>query len=199
MPFFPKAKSTRFMNHPCDQFTLRSTCSVTINRYSYAGHTKVLNEDELEVSQWRRYKTLYLMTIAAVCIEVESFVLLAKHSFYIWVQNYDPAGQWGVLALLAAIPLILLLTLMPGFRMKAYRADLIAMASALVVTIGLFRVPVKLSTWRLCMTLQMDSFRSSGSSSPLSSCTSSLCAREIFRFCSSASRAAPRMRACSFS
>ncbi len=62
-----------------------------------------------------------------------------------WPQNYDPVGSWWVSALLAALPLLLLLTLMLGLRMKVHRASLITLCVAVLVAIGLFHMPVKLA------------------------------------------------------
>lgn len=64
---------------------------------------------------------------------------------FVWPQNYDPMGSWWVSALLAALPLLLLLTLMLGFRMKAHRASLITLGVAVLVAIGLFHMPFKLA------------------------------------------------------
>lgn len=62
-----------------------------------------------------------------------------------WSQNYDPMGRWWIAVLWASLPLLLLLGLMLGLRMKAHRAALITLAAALFVTIGLFHMPVKLA------------------------------------------------------
>ncbi|QMV17940.1 L-lactate permease [Granulicella sp. 5B5] len=62
-----------------------------------------------------------------------------------WAQSYDPMGHWWLTTLIAAVPLVLLLALMLGIRMKAHRASLIALAALFVVAVGLFHMPVKLA------------------------------------------------------
>ncbi len=62
-----------------------------------------------------------------------------------WTQNYNPVGHWGIAVLFAALPLLLLLGLMVGIRMKAHQAALITLAAALAVSIGLFHMPMRLA------------------------------------------------------
>ena len=62
-----------------------------------------------------------------------------------WAQNYDPWGHWWLAVVCATLPLLLLLALMLGFRMKAHRAALISLAALLCVAIGLFHMPVHLA------------------------------------------------------
>jgi lactate permease len=62
-----------------------------------------------------------------------------------WTQNYNPVGHWGIAVLFAALPLLLLLGLMVGMRMKAHQAALITLAAALAVSIGLFHMPMRLA------------------------------------------------------
>jgi lactate permease len=62
-----------------------------------------------------------------------------------WPQNYNPTGHWGVSTLIAGTPLLLMIALMLGLRMKAHRASLITLVVALIVAIGIFHMPLKLS------------------------------------------------------
>jgi lactate permease len=62
-----------------------------------------------------------------------------------WAQTYNPTGHPWVAVLFAGLPLLLLLGLMLILRMKAHRAALITLAVALVITIGLFHMPVRLA------------------------------------------------------
>ena len=62
-----------------------------------------------------------------------------------WSQNYSPTGPWWVSALLAAAPLVLLLTLLLVARLKAHRAAFITLAFALVIAIGFFHMPISLA------------------------------------------------------
>ena len=63
-----------------------------------------------------------------------------------WAQSYDPTGRWWIATIFAALPLLLLLALLLGLRMKAHRASALALAAALLVTLGFFHMPVKLSS-----------------------------------------------------
>jgi lactate permease len=63
----------------------------------------------------------------------------------IWEQNYDPAGHWWLSALAAALPLILLLTLLLAAGIKAHKAAIVALATSLCVVIAIFHMPVHLA------------------------------------------------------
>src|SRR5215469_6677825 len=62
-----------------------------------------------------------------------------------WAQNYNPTGNVWLSTVLAAMPLVLLLALMLVFRMKAHRAALVTLAVAILTTIVVFHMPVKLA------------------------------------------------------
>jgi len=48
----------------------------------------------------------------------------------IWTQNYDPYGQWWLSALVAALPIIVLFTLLAGLRVKPHWSALAGAATA---------------------------------------------------------------------
>jgi lactate permease len=60
----------------------------------------------------------------------------------IWSQFYDPLGNIFLSALVAAIPALLLLTLIAGFNVRIHLAALIALAACLALAIGLYHMPV---------------------------------------------------------
>jgi lactate permease len=60
----------------------------------------------------------------------------------IWQQVYDPLGNGLVSALIAAVPIIVLLGTLAFLKIKAHRAALLGLASALVIAVGVFRMPV---------------------------------------------------------
>jgi len=60
----------------------------------------------------------------------------------IWSQSYDPLGNIFVSALIAALPALLLLTLIAGFNVRIHLAALIALAACLSLAIGLYHMPV---------------------------------------------------------
>ena len=62
-----------------------------------------------------------------------------------WMQGYDPAHRWWLSTLWAALPLLVLLAAMIGLRLKGHISALIALALALVITVGIFHMPVHLA------------------------------------------------------
>lgn len=60
----------------------------------------------------------------------------------IWSQNYDPAGNVWVSALVALIPIIFFFLALTKLRMKGYIAGTITVALALVVALLFYRMPV---------------------------------------------------------
>jgi lactate permease len=62
-----------------------------------------------------------------------------------WSQQYDPFGNLIASALVAAIPVVVLLGLLGLLQVRAYVAALCGLASALVVAIGVFHMPVVLA------------------------------------------------------
>jgi lactate permease len=58
-------------------------------------------------------------------------------------QVYDPvSGSLGVSSIFAAIPLIVLFVLLGGFKLKAHWAGLAALASAMIVALAVYDMPV---------------------------------------------------------
>jgi lactate permease len=62
-----------------------------------------------------------------------------------WYQSYDPAHHWWISTFWAALPLLLLLVLLIGFKLKAHAAALIALATALIVAATIFHMPAHLA------------------------------------------------------
>ena len=67
------------------------------------------------------------------------------HAGVPWQQVYDPAHHWWLSTLWAALPLVVLLVTMIGLRMKAHLAALVTLASAIMVAVGIFHMPLKLA------------------------------------------------------
>jgi lactate permease len=63
----------------------------------------------------------------------------------LWSQVYDPFGNMLLSALVAAIPVIVLLGAIGIFEMKAHWAALLGLASALFVTVVLFGMPAHMA------------------------------------------------------
>ncbi len=62
-----------------------------------------------------------------------------------WQQSYDPLGSTGSSALLASLPILLLLALLGGFHWQAHRAAALSLASALTLAIAGFHMPAPMA------------------------------------------------------
>jgi lactate permease len=62
-----------------------------------------------------------------------------------WTQVYDPLGHWWLSALIAALPIIVLFTLMAGLRVKPHWAALSGAISAVVIAKLVFHMPFSLA------------------------------------------------------
>lgn len=62
-----------------------------------------------------------------------------------WTQVYDPLGHWWLSALVAALPIIVLFTLMAGLRVKPHWSALSGAATAVLVAILVFHMPWQLA------------------------------------------------------
>jgi len=62
-----------------------------------------------------------------------------------WTQVYDPLGHWWLSALVAALPIIVLFTLLAGLRVKPHWSALAGAATAILVAIAVFHMPASLA------------------------------------------------------
>lgn len=63
-----------------------------------------------------------------------------------WIQTYTPlAGSLGLSALVAAVPLVIIFVCLALLKMKAHRAALLSVGSAIVIAIGVWGMPAKLA------------------------------------------------------
>jgi len=63
-----------------------------------------------------------------------------------WIQTYTPAaGSLGWSALIAAVPLMVIFLCLAVVKMKAHKAALLAVGSALAIAVGVWGMPVKLA------------------------------------------------------
>jgi lactate permease len=62
-----------------------------------------------------------------------------------WTQNYDPFGHWWLSTLVAAMPILVLLGLLAGFKVRAHYCALAGAATAVLCAIFAFGMPGKLA------------------------------------------------------
>jgi lactate permease len=62
-----------------------------------------------------------------------------------WTQVYDPLGHWWLSALVAALPIIVLFTLMAGLRVKPHWSALAGAGTAVLVACFVFHMPASLA------------------------------------------------------
>jgi len=62
-----------------------------------------------------------------------------------WTQNYDPIGNLLISALVASLPVVILLGLLAFAQVKAHIAALAGLAASLIVAIAVYRMPSQLA------------------------------------------------------
>jgi lactate permease len=62
-----------------------------------------------------------------------------------WTQNYDPYGHWWLSTLLAALPIIVLLGLLAGLKVRAHLCAVAGAATAVICAILVFKMPASLA------------------------------------------------------
>jgi len=62
-----------------------------------------------------------------------------------WPQNYDPTGRWWLSALLAALPVVVLLGTLALLHMKAHYSALLGLATSILCAIWIFGMPARLA------------------------------------------------------
>jgi lactate permease len=62
-----------------------------------------------------------------------------------WTQNYTPVGGIGTSALIAAIPVVVLLGLIAFWHVRAHIAAIIALTTAIVIAVLVYGMPLPLA------------------------------------------------------
>ncbi len=62
-----------------------------------------------------------------------------------WNQVYDPLGHWWLSTLVAALPVIVLLGLLAGFKVRAHLCAIAGAVTAVIIAIVAFKMPVLLA------------------------------------------------------
>jgi lactate permease len=63
----------------------------------------------------------------------------------IWTQVYDPLGHWWLSTLVAALPIVVLLGLLAGFKVRAHLCAIAGAVTAVIVAIIAFKMPALLA------------------------------------------------------
>src|SRR5947209_10472127 len=63
-----------------------------------------------------------------------------------WTQVYDPFGHWWVSTLVAALPILVLFTLLAGLRVRPHLCALAGAVTAILVAMFAFGMPARLAT-----------------------------------------------------
>jgi lactate permease len=62
-----------------------------------------------------------------------------------WTQVYDPVGHWWISTLIAALPIIVLLGLLAGLKVRAHLSAMAGAGTALLVAVIAFKMPAVLA------------------------------------------------------
>src|SRR5947209_4118253 len=62
-----------------------------------------------------------------------------------WTQVYDPLGHWWLSTLIAALPILVLLGLLAGLRVRAHLCAIAGASTAVIVAILAFKMPALLA------------------------------------------------------
>ena len=62
-----------------------------------------------------------------------------------WTQNYNPAGHWWLSTLIAAIPILVLLTLLAGFKVRPHLCAIAGAIASMVIAMFVFGMPARLA------------------------------------------------------
>jgi len=82
-----------------------------------------------------------------------------------WFQSYTPIlNNLALSALVAALPVVVLLGLLAFFRVKAYVAALLGLTCSLLIALLVYHMPVPLALMATAMALPTVCFPSAGSS-----------------------------------
>ncbi|MGC2369074.1 MAG: L-lactate permease, partial [Candidatus Sulfotelmatobacter sp.] len=84
-------------------------------------------------------------TVIVIAAIAAVFVLRISPLSSPWAQGYDPTGHWWLSAILAALPIIVLLGSLALGHVKAHYAALAGLAAALLTAIFIFHMPARLA------------------------------------------------------
>ena len=62
-----------------------------------------------------------------------------------WTQSYDPLGHWWLSTLVAALPIIVLLGLLAGFKVRPHLCAIAGATTAVLTAMFIFGMPAQLA------------------------------------------------------
>jgi lactate permease len=86
----------------------------------------------------------WIVAILAAVV-VAGLILRIPPLAHPWPQGYDPTGYWWLSTLLAALPVVVLLATLALLHMKAHYSALLGLASSLICTVWIFRMPSQMA------------------------------------------------------
>jgi lactate permease len=87
---------------------------------------------------------VWLVAIVVVIVAA-MLILRLPPPTHPWQQNYDPTGHWWLSALVATLPVVVLLGSLALLHMKAHYSALLGLATSLICSIWFFGMPATLA------------------------------------------------------
>src|SRR5579864_3132673 len=78
---------------------------------------------------------------SAVPPPVLGYPLISQETAMQWTQVYDPFGHWWLSTLVAALPIVVLFTLLAGLKVKPHWCAISGALTAVLVAIIFFKMP----------------------------------------------------------
>jgi lactate permease len=85
------------------------------------------------------------VTILLAAVIAAVLILRIPSRAHPWPQGYDPTGHWWLSALLAALPIVVLLGTLALLHMKAHYSALLGLATSLICSIWIFGMPASIA------------------------------------------------------
>jgi lactate permease len=86
-----------------------------------------------------------LLAGAVLLISASAWLIATNSGQHVWQQSYDPIGPWWLSTLIAALPIFVLLGAMGILRVKAQVAACAGLITAILVTVFVFHMPVRMA------------------------------------------------------
>jgi lactate permease len=86
-----------------------------------------------------------VIVVTLIAVAAAYWLLATNHITAIWQQRYDPLGNWLLSALVAALPVIVLLGALAFCHVKAHYAAFAGLVTALLIAIYVFHMPGRMA------------------------------------------------------